>query len=253
MGVFLTIISSAWAQDAVLLEIKWTAGTTYNRHNVTLTEMLSGDSVISQNRMETDLSMTAIAHPRGVQVTMKNKRLQASMSAGGSDIGTYDSSNPDASTDTLRSMFTNALDNDVKFLFTEAGDVEVIEAAGSGDQLADKMMSQWMALMPSDAVSPGQTWKKTMEIPIGHPDNLSTQVTVTFVEIVEKEGKSLARITVSGAPAEGEKFKIKTYEADGLLDIELGQIVEADMKISGSGPGGMSIKVSITEKQVSVE
>ncbi|MGJ8677761.1 MAG: hypothetical protein ACSHX0_09610 [Akkermansiaceae bacterium] len=258
MFSLLFLMSNAQAQGPVLLEIKWNAGTTYNRHNVTLIEMHSGGSMISRNRTETDLSMVAATHPRGVLVSMKNKRLQAALSAGGSDMGSYDSDNPAPSSEMMKSMFSEVLASEIKFVMTPEGAVEVdpasLPAGGAGaSDVMERMMRQWIDLMPSEAVEPGQTWTKEMEIPLGVLDKMLSRVSVTFVEVIERDGRSLARIEVRGAPAEGPQWKIDTYEADGLLDIELGQIVEADMKIEGSGQVGMKIKVAITEKQISVE
>lgn len=165
---------------------------------------------------------------------------------------------------------------DKKGALVEVTGLDKLQVAGQmgvGKAELRAMAEQSSQFLPKKAVVPGDTWSADVKMPMGSiGGDLALTYSFKFEEIVKKDDREVARISITGkmndAVKEGgeEVLKVEAKKVSGtmLFDIELGQpleistAVEMEMTVpdalqGGAGAGKMPLKTLSVQKLIKIE
>ncbi len=277
---------------AVELRLKWQPGKRYVFDNTADSSMkmpLPGQGLIeTKGRMVMRVHNDVSPHEKGLRVSQAFDSIRMRQEMQGL-VMEYDSSDPSKGGGLLGTVlkpmtetkFAAIYDKKGKVVGTEGLDkVQGADQLGMGKEELEAMARQSSEFLPGKDVKPGDTWKSEVELPMGE---LGTKVTIDYTlkleNIVEQEGRKVARISLAGkmkAPEAGESsgpppaepvLKTQVKEATGMMlfDIDLGQPLElstttfletglpAGIPQAEGAPGKMPIKSVAVQKLVAVE
>ncbi|MCH2062759.1 MAG: hypothetical protein MK194_03425 [Roseibacillus sp.] len=271
---------------AVELRLKWEPGKRYVFDNTadSSTKMpLPGQGLIeTKGRMVMRVHNDVSPHEKGLRVSQAFDSIRMRQEMQGL-VMEYDSSDPSKGGGLLGTVlkpmtetkFAAIYDKKGKVVGTEGLDeVQGADQLGMGKEELEAMARQSSEFLPGRDVKPGDTWKSEVDLPMGE---LGGKVTIDYTlkleNIVEQEGRKVARVSLSGKTKaaeekEGEEvLKTEVKEATGMMlfDIELGQPVEistttlletglpAGIPQAEGAPGKMPIKSVSVQRLVGVE
>jgi len=221
-------------------------------------------------------------HEKGLRVSQAFDSIRMRQEMQGL-VMEYDSSDPSKGGGLLGTVlkpmteikFAAIYDKKGKVVGTEGLDeVQGADQLGMGKEELEAMARQSSEFLPGRDVKPGDTWKSEVDLPMGE---LGGKVTIDYTlkleNIVEQEGRKVARVSLSGKTKaaeekEGEELlKTEVKEATGMMlfDIELGQPLEistttlletglpAGIPQAEGAPGKMPIKSVSVQRLVGVE
>lgn len=271
---------------AVELRLKWQPGKRYIFDNTAESSMkmpLPGQGLIeTKGRMVLRLHNDVSAHEKGARVShaFDSVRMRQEMQG---LVMEYDSSDPSKGGGLLGTVlkpmtetrFAAIYDKKGKVVGTEGlEEVQGADQLGMGKEELEAMARQSSEFLPGRDVKPGDSWKSEVDLPMGE---LGGKVTIDYTlkleNIVEQEGRKVARISLSGrtklADEEGaeEILKTEVKEATGMMlfDIDLGQPLEVATTIlletglpagipqAEGAPGKMPLKSVSVQKLIGVE
>lgn len=211
-----------------------------------------------------------------IPVKVKFESMQANLSLPGGFNVNYDSANPHPAqegplafvTEIFRAMsgavLTYHLDQSNAVVAVE-GTQEVINSVSAQaatflkadleQEVLAKEINQQNARYPEGPVKVGDTWQRTEERSIGSGQTLIVEVTYKYEGTVERNGKTLDRITStvnsvkyeqgetpSPAKIVDSDLKVKDWKGEILFDRELGDAILDESK--GQITGTMSISIA---------
>jgi hypothetical protein len=171
--------------------------------------------------------------------------------------------------------YASIFDADGKLIELEGLDeIQAPGQMGFGKGELEAMAKQSAELMPGKDVSPGDSWDAEVKLPLGGLGNdLSLMYTLKLEGIEEIDGKSIARISITGRMKEGDEdveqgaLAVEAKKITGLMlfDIELGQPTEmsttvelemalpAGVPVEEGAPGKMPVSSTTVQKLIKVE
>lgn len=249
----------------VKLEYKYKENSSYESE--TAVNMEQTLSIAGMDNKSTVEAKTRTRHEIGerdfagkLKVKDKIQSLQTTINAAGSDYF-FDSANPDnAGTSMLefmRGIHKDLLHNSTTFTYDKDGSVSKIEfekdpVSNLPQEVAALVKSQFdpehlkktaneqLQKIPANAIKPGDSWERTEASNVGAGQVLTFQTRYTYDGTVEKDGKSLDKISSkvvsvkfelqndSPLPFKLKNSDLKPMEAEGviLFDREGGYTVE---------------------------
>ena len=271
---------------AVELRLKWQPGKRYVFDNTADSSMkmpLPGQGLIeTKGRMVMRVHNDVSPHEKGLRVSQAFDSIRMRQEMQGL-VMEYDFSDPSKGGGLLGTVlkpmtetkFAAIYDKKGKVVGTEGLDkVQGADQLGMGKEELEAMARQSSEFLPGRDVKPGDTWKSEVDLPMGE---LGGKVTIDYTlkleNIVEQEGRKVARVSLSGKTKaaeakEGEEvLKTEVKEATGMMlfDIELGQPLEistttlletglpAGIPQAEGAPGKMPIKSVSVQRLVGVE
>ncbi len=272
--------------EAVELRLKWQPGKRYVFDNTADSSMkmpLPGQGLIeTKGRMVMRIHNEVSPHEKGVRVSQSYDSLRMRQEMQGL-VMEFDSSDPSkgggllgtALKPLIETRFAAIYDKKGKVVGTEGLDkVQGANQLGMGKQELEAMARQSSEFLPGRDVKPGDTWNSEVDLPMGE---LGGKVTIDYTlkleNVVEQEGRKIARVSFSGKmkeaeeAEEGEVLKVEVKEATGMMlfDIDLGQPLElstttlletglpAGIPQAEGAPGKMPIKSVSVQKLIGVE
>ena len=276
----------AGPDSGVMLGLRWEPGKSYLFENSTDSQMkmpFPGQGLIDSNsKMSMRVRNDASEHEKGIKVGTQFEAIRMNVAMSGI-VMEYDSEDPAKSGGLIaavldplaKAKFATIYSKDGKLLEMEG--LESLQAAsqfGFGKAELEAMTRQSAQFVPNRKVAVGETWKSEVSLPMGGlGGDLTLLYTFTLDAIEEREGKKMARISLSGkmkedAPGEEEKvLKAEARNISGqmLFDIALGQPAEITTSIdlemavpdavpkAEGAPGKMPVKSKSVQRLLKVE
>jgi hypothetical protein len=281
------------SQEPVKLERKWPEGETRKTQS-----MLRLDQVMTIQGMEIEThveqsSTTSLAAGKrrddgGLPVTSKIEAFKASVSLPGGLSVDYDSANPDAAPDDpmlkpILDAFKASADVEYTFVVGKNGEIAAVEGLekvrekfeASNPETAEmvkerfqpesmkKALGDEMNILPDTLVRPGDSWTRSQTQQMGMGQSLTFETKYTYEGTVEKDGKTLDKITVkstgvkyaqdpsAGGPARvvGSDLKVESSDGQILFDRAAGREVESRQSTRMVGP----LTLEVMGQQIDVD
>lgn len=263
------------ASAQVKLELKWPEKSSYTLETVvkldqTLEIMGMEIPTQSEETIQTTRSIGEKRSDGSIPVEITTDSLKANLNLPGGNTIAFDSANPDAPVeedspfgflvDTFKALtgakYTIVVGKDGKVTAVEGTEKVLDKANQISPQAADILKSQLngekmkeslndeFGVFPDILLRPGETWARTHKQDIGGGQTFTYDTTYTYEGTVEKDGKTLDRISKkatsvkysqdpeSAAQAKVEKSDLKIESSEGsiLFDREAGLIVDSKEK-----------------------
>ena len=229
------VLSAAAFAEEVRVQLKFEPGKVY----LTEVEMkqetaisLGGQEMKSSMKMTATSSQTVAKAEKGVSVVQKMEKVLMDVNMAGIE-SSFDSENPEgllAATmgPIMKAESTMNLGPDGQVISIEAEAVPGMEAIGLGEDGIKQAAREVADLMPNKVVAEGESWTATSKLPLEGmtAEPVVIQYTLTFDSLVEREGRSLAKILIEGKIEGGdENLQVVSKELTGemLFDPEIGQ------------------------------
>ncbi len=270
------------------LVLKWEPGKTYYFENSTQSRVkmpLPGqEPVDSVTTMVMEVRNGVSEHEKGIKVGFEFGRVMVKTNLQGLDIE-YDSADPTKSEGLLAGMLAPVAKAKFAAIYSGDGDfiemegLDSVQAAGQlgvGKGELEAMTRQSAQFVPNKTVAIGESWESEVDLPMGSlGQDLVLLYSCILEEVVERDGKRLARILISGKTRDealrgedGEQVltvKARKIAGEILFDPILGQPVEIrnsmemEMAVPASipkaegAPGTMPMSTESVQKLVRVE
>lgn len=282
VAIFTISSHSAPAAEAapILLKSKLAVGKTYNfRQDVVMKmELPLAGAGESATKMSMDLAMKVAKAPEGDNklVSTKFTQVKMEMDMAGQKM-VYDSTDPAKQSPLLKAQFAGLSDQEFKAVYDKDDKFLKMEGGGGGggaglgmgfgNNEIQQMLQQLTDYgFPAEPVKPGDKWSHKQEAKMGQMGNMEMNMEFTYKGPVERDGKTLANIAITGTIGGGDKaegalieFKDSTLSGNMLFDNELGAMHSSDMDmnmtmaVGGAGGAEMDSKTKSSYKLLSVE
>ena len=233
LPVFGALVMGILPGEAVELRLKWQPGKRYVFDNTADSSMkmpFPGQGLIeTKGRMVMRVHNDVSPHEKGLKVSQAFDSVRMRQEMQGL-VMEFDSSDPSKGGGLLGTVlkpltetrFAAIYDKTGKVVGTEGLDeVQGADQLGMGKEELEAMARQSSEFLPGRDVKPGDTWNSEVDLPMGE---LGGKVTIDYTlkleNIVEQEGRKVARVSLSGkmkvaeVPEEGEILKTEVKEAD---------------------------------------
>lgn len=260
--------------DSAKLALKWVPGTAYNysqTQDMNMTMPMGGAQMAMTTTMLMNTKNTASEDPKGIAVVIEYTRLKMTALMGGNPMMEYDSQQPGGNA-MVEQMFKPLLETKVKSIYDKDGKIigvegldnlKLNEAAGLTKESIEQMAKQSSMMLPNKEVKVGETWKGTMDMPMGK----GAAGKIEFNMKLDSISGNIAKVSFTGTMDadvgdEGAKMKMEGKNIKGTYDFDtdMGQIkqmnMDMDFSMSTADAGGMkmdgqaktSMKLTGTEK-----
>lgn len=271
---------------AVEMKLKWQPGKRYvfeHSSEYTAKMPLPGQGLIeTKGKLSMTMNNDVAPHEKGVSVgyDFAGIRMKTEMQG---IVMEYDSENPAKSGGLLGTMFqplaeakwTTTYSKDGKLLEVKGLDqVQAPGQLGLGKAELEAMTKQSSLFVPNKDVNPGDSWEAEMNLPMGAVGgDLSLVYTFKLEAIEQREGKAIAKVSISGKMKDaledgGETVldvEAKKVSGEMLFDLDLGQPIElrtaielemalpAGIPVEEGAPGKIPMKTLSVQKLLKVE
>ncbi len=272
---------------AVELKLKWDPGKRYvfeNTADSSAKMPLPGQGLIETKgklvlRVHNDVS----EHAKGIRVGHAFSSVKMRQEMQGL-VMEYDSADPAKGGGLLEQVLKPLAETKFSAIYDKKGELvkteglDEVQGAGQlgmGKAELESMALQASSLLPGRDVKAGDTWNADVNLPMGA---VGGEVDITYTlkleEIVKKEGREMARISITGKAKQPEKgqsveevLQVDVRKATGamIFDVALGQPVEysttvelemglpAGLPQAEGAPGKMPLKTVSISKLIAVE
>ncbi len=220
--------------------------------NMKMNNPMTQEKMAMETDLEQDFTFTAIEHEKGVKVNMAYDKFSMKTGSNGVTMMEFDSTAEANEENPMAKMFEPILNLTCFTIFDSEGkplefggvdESPALEQMGIDAKQFEKTFTQGYEMLPKEAVSIGDTWKLSQDIPLGKmAGDVKVALVNTFEGIEELEGHKVARISYSGnvdvslvneenndAPF---AFKTKSYEGVYWHDMELNVIRKSTLNAS---------------------
>lgn len=279
---------AAGGLDAVELKLRWEVGKRYAFQqdvNSSMEVVARRDEAavpMNTNGLQR-VSYTVADHPAGTKVDMRLESFRTTTTMKGQVMMQFDSENPGANGGAQAGALAALMEARVATVFDDEGKVveilglDTVKGGAQGGMSRNQLeaMAKHAALyLPAKEVKPGETWQTEVDLPLGAVagQEASIAYTMTFEGMEEREGRSLARISLSGklrvkAGAQGVRLPMEAKKLSGVIffDPVVGQPIETNLSMemlmrppaglprAEGVPDGIPLRTATVQKLVAVE
>ena len=258
------LASGAYAQnkavaDSVDLKIKFVPGTSLAQtmsSKMNMSMDMAGKKMNMTSEIVMDINMDVSKHEKGSKVDMKFTRFKMNSGGGMGQKLSYDSAKDDNPAP-LDAAFAPLMKAKVEMLYDNGKIISLKGFEGLQGGMDNKtllaQMQQQFEVMPGRPVRVGESWKKSLEIPMA-PGQESMEVTstMTLKSIDKIDGRLVATIGIKGTldakvDQNGVKMSMKTKKFEGMMafDVQGGFVSDSSIKmvLSMTPEGEMAAQV----------